>query len=346
MADNFTIGVWNLYLFGTKSIDPLKDGNNRIQFIAEVMETQEVDIMFFLEVKTVAASSFLTKLIQKLGQTKLYKDRTNPWKGTHIDVKGNNESYCLMWRNDTKKLVSAAGDGSTGTTIQVLNTINKLGSTTPSGDAKYHQFSKREPGYTLFKVTQNNNNYYFFVIGWHATGSKMSARADTTWLPSLYIVNKKKSNSSSSSVALKYGFIMADFNVDADVPDQYSDYANLRNWSTHHSTSEKTHIYSNSNDNKKDKNKSKDYRNSAIDNIYTNWDINQIGDSMVDDLIDECMQGGYMYDIAKNFHPANFAYSSNRLAVMPPNTMENAFKVFRGAISDHLPVFQTITYTT
>ena len=345
MAQQVTLMHWNIETYGPAKYFNANNANF-INYIAQLLETWDVDIFAMVEVKNSTSLLVPPLLANAVNVLEGILPAANPWRHVRVNSNFNSEAYIIMYRTDRNFLPINLALMSGANVVPE----NGLGMFTVHGPLNFPsrmtQQGGRRPFYAMFE-TLDMNAQIFSVISYHAMFGAFTPLGIRR-LPSLDAVTEF-----SDGTQIDASLISGDFNVDYNL--NHADYNNVLNLPADEATNDETSLQNNP----AGGNDPSTFMANAYDNIFqTVLGMAPTGD-VVNLMIESAVvpapqpplpaaqpnvgnlsaEAGAFNIAALNVYLARIA---NPIVALPPNDMNTAWDIVRESISNHYPVIVTV----
>lgn len=336
-----TLLHWNLQQFSNNKLND-DNGQALIDYIAAVVARSRANIVSLIELKNSAVDSIVSKLVPAINLANGVHPKLNKWSAIKMDSQKNHEAYVALYQLGNGFVVLPPAIGVTSPINDLTNQLLRKGS---PGGILFFNSSKtkrggRKPYYVTFRTTDTKKN--FSVLAYHT----------------MYGIHSGQGVRSIGEIAQSRAILLAgvttnmdasltsgDFNVDfTEFPFDYKNL--LSEVPSKQSTDEKTSLKSTTPPDGYPT--SEGYRSNAYDNIfkYNRTTTPSAGGGVVTDLIyDSTVKDKGSGRLAK--HAGAFKRGPIQAGILiqniPPKDFEDSWHIVRHAISDHLPVYVTVT---
>ena len=342
-----TLLHWNIYQFSNNKLNNA-NGAALINYIAEVVFQSGANIISLLELKNGAVNNIVAQLIPAINLARGEgPPLANRWQSISINSRKNNEAYVVLYQTggNFTPLTPAAGGGAhiNGLTNQSLSPAG-----VPGGVLRFNSSitasGGRQPYYVAFRTTDTNRN--FSIVAYHTMFGRVG-NVTIVGVRNVGLLAQSRAILDAGVVVnMHASLVCGDFNIDFDplAPGAYNNL--LNSVPSSQSTNARTSLvnftppggYPTS----------PEYRANAYDNIFKYNRAAQppAGGGRVVDLINESTRpptgSGFMAPEAGAFVPGPIL-DGHLIQHIPPRDFEDAWHIVRHAISDHLPVWVTVT---
>lgn len=333
---NITLLSWNVETYG-----PLKFGNANngalINLIAQVIANAGANVVQLIEVKNSVAAGVCGQLIPAIDAANGHVGATN-WRQVIVNSNYNAEAYILLYQLGNSFIpIPLNGGGAAAPPVSGLTWHTAAGhfivfpsATTPSGG--------RRPFFAAFATTDTAHN--FSLISYHVPYGTQTPRGviRVARVGPITVVNDGVNNHNMDS-----SLISGDFNYYYAGPPITWPYHDLLSLPSHAAlTNVKTTLINNTPPG--GFNNSLLYRLNAYDNIFEKNAGNVAGTAV--DLILQSTTAptgtAVLQAQAGAFVPGPIP-NGGAINNIPPQDFEDAWHIVGGAISNHLPVYVTVT---
>lgn len=343
MAD-ITLLHWNLETFSTKK---LNNGNGAamINYIARVVRLAGVNganIVSLIELKNSAVDAIMAQLLPAL-DIAFGVPGANQWRSINVNSRKNNEAYVVLYRTGQGFTALAPyGAGLGAEPISGLTNQTLVG-TDPGGNLPFNSSLTKTGGRTPYYVTFRTDTFRnFSVVAYHTMFGYWRGRG----VRNVGLLAQSRAVvDAGDTIEMDASFTSGDFNVDFDQATP-GEYANLLALPATQSTNERTSLVNSTPPNGYPN--STDYRANAYDNIfrYRRFGGPPGGLGVVADLINASTTiptgSGLLVPEATAFQRLPIPLG-HLIQNIPPTDFEDAWHIVRHAVSNHLPVYVTMT---
>jgi hypothetical protein len=334
---DITLLHFNIKNFSLLKANDKVNGAALINYIAWVVAKSNANIVSILEIFWSAADDIINKLTRAIDIAKGDDPENSQWKVMKISSGKRGEAYVVFYQlgnnfkpaeTNGERIGALTASDSEGANLRFNSRMGKTGG--------------RKPYYVAFETTDTDKK--FTVIALHVMFSKKWSRIGVE--SSGLIAENKQIELGRVDVALDASLTAADFNVDFNSIDTRDSYDNLKNMPSIEATRENTTLLSKLT--KPAPLLSSAYRVNAYDNIfrYKATDPPADVDGTVFDLIkDSTTKPTGTAELVKQveaFKAAGFKVPA-AIQHIPPRDFADAWRIVNEAISDHLPVYVSLT---
>ena len=338
-----TLLHWNIQNFSKDKVNLKKNGQPLIDYIANVVILSKANIVCLVELYENAAEDIGQRLIAAINQGNGVASYDNKWAGIKIDSrhgKPSTEAYVVLYKLgnnfEAVKVVPDKPERLAGLTDQKLDekgnpccslSFNK--SQGPRGG--------RQPYYVVFETNEKKS---FSVLTCHIMFSSQFSRIGVASMG--LVAQCQAIQKGGKTVKLDASLTSGDFNVDFNV----SDYENLLKIPSSQCTTGKTTLKADAPPVSYPS--PTDYLANSYDNVFQFKRSGKpaANTGIVMDLIGASTtmgSGGALVDAAGGFDASEMREKYGKyIEDIPPEDYNDSFRLIRGAISDHLPVYVTL----
>ena len=349
MAD-ITLLHWNIENFNNEKADDKANGGPLINYIAWVVAKSGANIVSILETFTDSVENIVAKLIPAIDTAKGDDPAATQWRSINLSSEHRGEAYVVLYQlGNNFDALTPKGKKKSNKKQKIDDRINGLtnkdadGTSLPFNAGGDKKTGGRQPYYVAFETTDTDKK--FTVVAIHVMYSK---RTSPIGVASVGLIAQNKSIVyGGKTTNLDASMIAGDFNV-YFIPSDLGPYENLKLLPSIEATREKTTLLKNTP--QPPPTVSDAYRVNAYDNIfrYKAKDPPTVVDGMVFDLIKQSTKkpkgtgllskpiGAFKADAATIDEPQLIKH-------IPPVGFEDAWHIISEAISDHLPVYVSMS---
>ena len=341
---NITLLHWNIEQFSNNKLNNL-NGQALIDYIAALVAHSGANIVSLIEVKNSAVNNILAQLIPAINLAKGQgPPLANRWSSISINSQKNNECYVILFQNGNNfNWLLPVGAGGPPP-LNGLSNQALIGGV-PGGNLRFNssltQSGGRRPYYVTFRTADTNNNFtivtYHTMFGfWKGVGVRNVG----------LLGQSQAVDDAGVTLNMQASFTAGDFNIDFNAA-AFGDYQNLVNIPSSYSVNEKTTLVNNTPPNGYPT--SVQYRLNAYDNIFRfrTAGAPPVNVGFVQDLIDDSttiMGGGSgLFAAEAGAFVRGPIPMGHLIQNIPPDDFEDSWHIVRHAISNHLPVYVTMT---
>lgn len=199
---------WNIEVYGPKKYGEFPaNGASLVDLIAQVIHQQQANVVMFME--------FMSSVAYQIGfsiQQQLIALHGNVWQMRVVEARpqGDRESYAVLWRTDQNFGI-----------VTDQNVAEQIGLATSEFPNNFSTWNGRRPVYATFRTTDTNQN--FTVTCYHAPPNNYAVNGLTelAQMPQLYSVNN-----TGVAQAVDSRFLCGDFNLDLNIQPEYQELTN------------------------------------------------------------------------------------------------------------------------
>jgi hypothetical protein len=341
---------WNIETYGPAKYFNANNGNF-VNYIANLLFVNQVNIFAMVEVKN--STSLLVPPLIAAAETLLEGLMVNPWRHVRINSGFNNEAYIVMFRTDQNFQAAQATAGGIVNGPLIIpdhgQGMDNVAGNRIQFPSRWTAQGGRRPFYVTFETTDTGNT--FSVISYHAMFGAATPLG-VQRLPALNYIHEFEDG--PPTTPMDASLISGDFNVDFNAnPGFYANMLVIADQATDDETSLQN--------NPAGGNDPSTFLANAYDNIFQTIPGMVVPTGNTINLMIESANvpapqpplpaaqpnvgylsadAGAFNMVALNVYLARIA---NPIVALPPIDMNTSWDFVREAISNHYPVFVSVT---